>query len=254
MHASGPWPDRDWLVRMEEFTTPARPSRPSVGGHDDPVDEAPWALQLVVRVEKSSPPGRTETCEAAGTAVVRLLEDPRAVDPDAWAPAVDRWTTGRIRKHCRRARGAAWARVQDLPGVTVEHAGAEVRALVPMSTAGLPKAVSTLQLSGHELDDVRRAGTVTPTAGGPVVVSLCPDPVLSLGKAAAAAGHAAQLSLGAMGASRAAAWAVLGHAVVVEQPSPARWAALVRDAQVVVADAGFTEVVPGTVTAVARWV
>jgi hypothetical protein len=221
--------------------------------HDDPEGESPWAMQLVVRIEKAAPPTRTAVCEAAATAVVRLLADDRALPGGEWSPQVERWVGGNIRKHCRRARGVAWDRVTALPGVTADVGGASVRALVPTSTAEIPRQVARLQISGRELDDpdVRRA--VDPEPGGPVVVSISPDPVLPLGKAAAAAGHAAQLAAMRMPAGRLAAWGRAGFPVTVEHPDRSRWARLLPVAGIQVVDAGLTAVPAGTRTAVARW-
>jgi hypothetical protein len=184
---------------------------------------------------------------------VRLLTDARAQPGGEWSPRVQRWTDGAIRKHCRRARGVAWERVGALPGVTAEVAGAEVRALVPTSLAGLPREVATLQLSGRELDDPDACTAADPVPGGPVVVSVCPEPFLPLGKAAAACGHAAQLTALRMPADRLAGWSAAGLPVVVEHPDAARWARLRPQAAVEVVDAGVTVVQPGTTTAVARW-
>ncbi|WP_110004910.1 hypothetical protein [Geodermatophilus normandii] len=136
----------------------------------DPPGEAPWAMQLVVRVERTAPPTRTAACSAAAVAVVRLLADERALPGGEWHPRVRRWTDGAIRKHCRRARGAAWARVGALPGVTVSSAGAEVRALVPSALDEIPRDVAKLQLSGSELDDPAPSTRSTPT---PVARSWC---------------------------------------------------------------------------------
>ncbi|PRY35863.1 hypothetical protein LY71_1276 [Geodermatophilus tzadiensis] len=221
--------------------------------HDDPEGEAPWAVQLVARVEKAAPPARTAVCAAGAVAVVRLLDDERARPGGAWHPQVRRWTDGRIRKHCRRARGVAWQRVTALPGVTAAVDGAEVRALVPTALDALPREVARLQLSGSELEDPDAVPVADPVPGGPVVVSLCPEPFLPLGKAAAAAGHAAQLAALRMPAGRLAAWSGAGFPVVVEHPGAARWTRLRPTAPVQVVDAGFTVVAPGTCTALARW-
>ncbi|MGY1832834.1 peptidyl-tRNA hydrolase [Geodermatophilus sp. SYSU D01180] len=221
--------------------------------YDDPPGEAPWAMQLVARVERVAPPGRTAVCEAAATAVVRLLADDRALPGGEWEPLVRRWTDGAIRKHCRRARGVAWQRVEALPGVTAAVGGAEVRALVPGPTDAIPPEVAKLQLTGSELDDPGARPGVDPEPGGPLVVSVCPEPFLPLGKAAAACGHAAQLSAVRMPARRFDAWAAADFPVVVEHPGVERWAALRPRADVEVVDAGFTVVDPGTSTALARW-
>jgi hypothetical protein len=221
--------------------------------HADPAGEAPWAMQLVVHVEKTDRPTRTAVCEAAGVAVVRLLADQRALPGGEWSPSVRRWLDGNIRKHCRRARGAAWARLTQLPGVTACVAGAEVRAFVPSSTAAIPDPIRRLQLSGSELDDPGARPVVDPQPDGPLVVSIAPHPFLPLGKAAAAAGHAAQLAAMTMPGRRRSTWAAAGFPVVVEHPDAGRWAGLVPRAQVDVVDAGFTVVAPGTRTALARW-
>ena len=220
---------------------------------EDPVGKAPWAMQLVARVERSAPPTRTAVCAAAAVAVVRLLADERAQPRGEWHPRVRRWADGAIRKHCRRARGVAWERVAALPGVTVSEGGAEVRALVPTALDELPREVAVLQLSGSELDDPDVLRAVDPLPGGPVVVSVCPEPFLPLGKAAAACGHAAQLAALRMPAGRLAVWSAAGFPVVVEHPDAARWAELGPQAPVQIVDAGFTVVAPGTTTALARW-
>ncbi len=219
----------------------------------DPEGEAPWAVQLVARVERRAPPTRTAVCAAAAGAVARLLADERSLPGGEWHPRVRRWTDGAIRKHCRRARGVAWERVVALPGVTVSEAGAEVRALVPTALDELPREVAVLQLSGSELEDPDASAAVDPVPGGAVVVSVAPEPFLPLGKAAAACGHAAQLTVLRMPASRLTVWSAAGFPVVVEHPGTARWARLRPAAGVEVVDAGSTVVAPGTTTALARW-
>jgi len=231
----------------------ATPNDPTITGYADPEGEAPWAMQLVIRIDKADPPTRTAVCEAAATAVVRLLTDPEATQE--WAPAIERWTDGRIRKHARRAsRPAAWTKVADLPGVTVEHDGALVRAFVPSATDAIPPDIAKLQLSGTEPEDPhRRTERVEPLPAGVLVVTLNPGAQMPLGKAAAAAGHAAQLAFIGMPAGRRDLWEADGFPVLVEQPGSDDWAGLVDDSQVQVVDAGLTVVAPGTTTAVARW-
>jgi len=49
----------------------------------DSRDTAPqYALPLVVRVERDSPPARTDALEGAARAVLWFLDDPRVTDPD----------------------------------------------------------------------------------------------------------------------------------------------------------------------------
>ncbi len=224
----------------------------SVTGAEDPADEAPWALQLVVRMERQDPPTRAAACRAAAVATVTLLADERSAADGPWAAEVARWEHGRIRKHVRRARGAAWDRVQALPGVTVTVDGAEVRALVPGPTDRIPKDVARLQLDGTE-PEAGDPGPFTALAPGTLVVAICPEPHLPMGKAAAAAGHAAQLAWRRLDANASTSWAAAGFPLVVEHPDPVRWARLVEAAPVVVRDGGFTVVAPGTTTAVWFW-
>lgn len=227
-------------------------SRSFITGHVDPADEPPWAMQIVVRMERLAPSSRTRLCEAAGVAVVRLMDDPRSAPGGEWALSFERWLAGRIRKHCRRARGIAWERVLELPGVTAEVEGTQARVLVPSSVEDLPPAVAKLQLAGSEPEDPD-AREAVPGSGTDVVVSLCPDPFLPLGKAAAAVGHAAQLAWARMDEGRLGQWRAAGFPVAVETPAPARWPTAVAESVLQVVDGGLTVVAPGTITAVARW-
>lgn len=228
-------------------------TRPNISGHEDPEGEAPWALQLVARVEKTLPPTHIAVCEAAATSVVQLLADARSQPGGEWFPAVQRWEAGRIRKLARKARGSQWEHVQDLAGVSVSYDGAEVRAFVPSPVDNVPAEISRLQLQGFDLDDPAQRFVVAPEQDGPVIVSITPAPHLTTGKAAAAAGHAAQLAYLEMDIARRASWAAIGFSVAVELPTTEEWKARISTSQIVVEDAGFTEVVPGTATAVARW-
>ena len=231
---------------MQERSTQVR------AGYEDPPDEAPWAMQLVMHLEKVDQPSRAAICEAAAMATVRLLADERATAEGPWHAAISRWWDGRIRKHARRARGANWDRAQLLDGITVDHEGAQVRAFVPCSTAEIPPDIAKLQLSGSE---VERLGPreIDPEPDGPLVVSITAEPEIGLGKAAAAAAHAAQLAWMEMPEQRRNTWADHGYPVVVEHPEPARWRAQRAMDPIVIRDGGFTEVEPGTVTATARW-
>jgi peptidyl-tRNA hydrolase len=228
-------------------------TRPSISGNEDPDGEAPWAMQLVARVEKALPPTHVAVCEAAAKSVVQLLADPRSQFGGEWFPAVQRWEAGRIRKLARKARGSQWDRVQELAGISVVHNGAGVRAFVPSPIDKVPAEISRLQLQGFDLESSGQRRVVEPEQDGPVIVSITPEPRLTTGKAAAATSHAAQLAYSEMDAPRRAAWAAISYSVSVELAAAEEWEERISAAQVVVEDAGFTEVVPGTATAIARW-
>ncbi len=156
----------------------------------DPPGEAPWAMPIVVRAEKGDEPTAAAVAEAAATAVVRLLDDPRTVDGE-WHDEVQRWLDGRIRKVARRARGSRWDAAAELPGVTVSHAGAQVRAFVPGPTDAVPPQIAKLQVAGLDLEP----GTPSSAAPGILPIAVTPHVTMSPLKAAVQVAHAAQLAL-----------------------------------------------------------
>lgn len=155
----------------------------------------PWAMQIAVRYDKAALPSHSAVCAAAARAVVTLLADERSRGDGPWAPAVRRWRDGRIRKLVRRARGVRWDRVQDLPGVSIEQDGAQVRAFVPLPARPLPPALEQLQVSGTVYPRLK-PNAPRDAGRGPVVVMVAVSPHVdvSTGKAAAQCAHAAQLS------------------------------------------------------------
>lgn len=208
-------------------------------------------MPIVVRVEKGAEPDATAVAEAVAIAVVRLLDDPRTADGE-WAADVGRWLDGRIRKVARRARGARWNAAEALPGVTVSHRDAIARAFVPTSTADVPPEIAKLQVSGLELPP----GSPSPDRPGALPIALTPHVSMTPLKAAVQVAHAAQLARDflAVGGSRDLdTWRACGFDVRVVRPDAAEWGRLASSAAVVVRDAGFTEIPPGTRTAVALW-
>jgi peptidyl-tRNA hydrolase len=187
------------------------------------------AMPVILRIEREPLPGRTALLEAAAQAALAVCLAP---EPE-WEPALRLWIDGRIRKIARRARGAHWAAVQELPGVTVEVDGAEARALLPGPVDAVPKIVSRLQIGGTELPFDEPG-----PAAGPVI-ALNPAVEMTVGKAAAQVGHASML----LGALRG--WTVAPRFAV--RRDGALWESLAGTG-IEVRDAGFTEVDPGTVT------
>jgi hypothetical protein len=149
----------------------------------------------------------------------------------------------------RRARGSRWTAVSELPGVTVDHDGAQVRALLPTPTDAVPPQVAKLQVAGLELTP----GTPTPPKPGELPVALTPHVTMSPLKAAVQTAHAAQLAYFTISDDELSCWRDAGFQVRVSYPDAATWARLASSARVVVRDAGFTEVPPGTRTALALW-
>ncbi|MCD0453759.1 hypothetical protein LO762_31930, partial [Actinocorallia sp. API 0066] len=206
--------------------------------HDDPSGEPPWAMQLALRAEKADPPTHEAVCEAAASAVVHLLAD------DRFADAVARWEDGRIRKVTRRARGARWREVSELAGVTVARGGAEARAFPPGPVTEVPPGIAKLQIAGTDLE---HGATETPPPPYAALVHN-PDAKMSTGKAAAQSGHAAHLLYRTLPPAERDAWLAAGAPVHLHDLP---WPEAVSRATVHIRDAGYTEVAPGTMTAVA---
>jgi peptidyl-tRNA hydrolase len=231
----------------------------------DVTDEDPAvvrAMPLILRMERDVLPPRSALLEAAASAAVVLCLDERSQPGGPWHPEVQPWVAGGIRKVARRARGAHWTAVSNLPGITVEHRGAQVRALVPGPVADTPRTVTRLQVGGTD---------VPPDDPGPPpeklpVLWLAAKPVMTTGKAAAQVGHATMLLAALLAADGRAAeldcWAAEGYRCAVRTASTHQWAGLVTGDRpdlawrergiLTVRDAGFTEVAPGTVTVAAQ--
>ncbi|WP_343947536.1 peptidyl-tRNA hydrolase [Nonomuraea longicatena] len=200
-------------------------------------------LPLVLRLERVAPPERADALEAAAKAVLSLL-----AEPGDWAGELGAWqASGRIRKVVRRARGAEWRRVLDLPGRTIEHGTAQVRVHPPVPLDGWPKDLSRLQVSGTDLADTRPPGPPLP-----VVLWENPGLAMTAGKAMAQAGHAAQLAWWASRPAERAAWYEAGLPLSVRTADKERFADLESRPLPVVRDAGFTEIAAGSVTFVAE--
>lgn len=227
----------------------------------DPVRERsdPWALPLIVRVERADPPAHGDALHAAARAVLLMLAHPKSGPEGPWYPPLERWSSGWIRKVVRRARGVRWSDVVAMPGITAEHHGAYVRALLPHAVSDPPIPVAKLQVSGLTLPDDLTEPTdadvddTTAPNESTLVIALAPGLSLSTGKAAAQVAHAAQLAALQLEPNTVRAWLRAGVPLRLTPVGRATWARLLAmDSGVaVVHDAGFTEVEPGTATCVA---
>ncbi|MFD7863748.1 peptidyl-tRNA hydrolase [Streptomyces sp. NPDC059783] len=212
-------------------------------------DEAPqYVLPLVVHIEKTAPPARTDALRTAARAVLVMLSDERSTGEGEWAEAMRDWQDARIRKVVRRARGAEWRKASALPGITVTGEEAEVRVYPPVPLDGWPKELAKLQVSGTDLDDPEPPAA--PDLSGPVLW-LNPDLGMSAGKEMAQAGHGAQLAWWELSDAERTAWREAGFPLSVATPDPVRWKELTVSGLPVVRDAGFTEIAPGSCTVVA---
>lgn len=203
------------------------------------------AMPVVLRIERDPRPDRTALLEAAAGAALAVCLDPRARPGGEWHHTMRLWLDVGIRKIARRARGAHWWAVQELPGVSVGEGTAQARALLPGPVDDVPKIVSRLQIGGTDLP----AEDPGPAPADRPLIVLNPHAPMSVGKAAAQVGHAAML----LGAARG--WSAVPD-FAVRETSPDGWATLLAQQKagtaVAVRDAGFTEVDPGTITCIAR--
>ncbi len=198
------------------------------------------AMPIILRLERP-PANRTSVLEAAAAAALAVCLDPLA--DGEWHDALATWVASRIRKIARRARGAHWAAVQELPGVTVTVGDAQVRALLPGPVDEVAKVVSRLQIGGTDLEP----DAPGPPSPGVPVIHVNAALEMTVGKAAAQVGHASMLYAAAYGLVEVPAFGV-------RDAAPDVWEALCRSVEageaVAVRDAGFTEVAPGTITCI----
>lgn len=214
---------------------------------EDPGEDVPWSMPIILNIPKPDRPDRTELLEAAATAVVACCLDDRAGDAESpYARALGQWYGARIRKIARRARNVQWDRVQDLPGVTASVGGASARALTPGPVGGEDVVVAKLQIGGTDLpkpdSPAREAGD-----DGVPTIWVDADLGMTVGKAAAQVGHGSMLLAGVMDVGAAWEWARAGFPLRVREVPRAQLPAG-EDVAVVVRDAGFTEIAPGAAT------
>ena len=237
------------LVRVaHQFLRASVSADPADRDEDPSRPETVQAMQIALEIPKQDPPERTDLLEAAARAVVAVCLDPRAGQDGPWHDGLAAWYGHRIRKVARRARNKAWRDVQALPGVTVTQNGASARAFVPSAVSEVPHAVSKLQIRGTDLE----ADEPGEVPEGAALILVDEALAMSTGKDAAQVGHASMLLAAAMETDAALAWAEAGFPLAVREVPAAEFArAAARADAVVVRDAGFTEVAPGSATAVA---
>jgi len=227
---------------------------PSVGEVVRNYDEDQYALPIIIRLEKDTTTYRQDALVATMTAVALLLLA-RASNQE-WDRVITLWMNDdKHRKIARKARGARWEAVSELPGVEVTYRTATVRVLVPHLLVETPVEVSRLQVAGIDLEPRSSAFTVRVLIPRPLVgtaakvarlhVAINPDVPMSTGKQMAQVGHAIHYaSLYPEQFSKAfdAQRSTLDVDIV-------DWADAPSDGSVInVEDAGYTEVPPGTVT------
>lgn len=230
-------------------------------------DEDPTAvraMQMIIRMERDRPPSWHAALRLAASGAAAICLDPRLDTERDWAEAVADYAAGHIRKVTRRARGAPWAATAALPGLSLADNETELRVLRPGLVSELDKRVGKLQVGGTDapIDDPPNG----PVASTDLQVWVPPEPVMTLGKAMAQAGHAGMIAAALIAESDPEAlghWYRAGCPADVRRATTTIWQELVgavgdpergwHDAGLLaVRDAGFTEIAPGTITMIAR--
>ena len=178
--------------------------------------------------------------DAAGAAAVACVR--RFGEEPEWAEAIAQWRL-RPGKVCLRARSESqWRQVVEVP-----HAGEGVVALPPRRRSERGPLLERLQAMSSALEPPPRDA---PARAGAVTYLVNPSVGMSSGKTLAQVAHAAVM---AADTGRAEDWIAAGCPGRVLSPAPADFAtACSRDDLLArVADAGLTEVAPGTITVVA---
>jgi peptidyl-tRNA hydrolase PTH2 len=196
----------------------------------------PLRMYLVVR--RGAVDNLARAGELAGAAAVACVREP------AFAEAVAAWRP-RPGKVCLRARSdGQWLGVLEEPHAL---AGDAVAALPPRRRSERGPLLEKLQAMSTDLGE---APETAPERPGALTYLLNPAAPMSSGKTLAQIAHAAVM---AADTRRFEDWVAAGCPARVLAPPPADFAAAAGrdDLAACVADAGLTEVAPGTVTVLA---
>lgn len=218
------------------------------------IDEDPYSAVFIVRDSLQADdgarivPDEEDAFECFSRALLGMLSCYDA--DDETRRRLDAWTKNRIRKIVKRAHGSKWrkaleyAATADIPSVRAFSDKVEVLCFAPMKASEQEKPVKQLQVSGLDLE---RAREEVPSPPSTLLVSVGSDLEMTTGKACAQVGHAIQLAIRHLDDDAYGKWADSGFACAV------RRASIVAGSphDVMVCDAGFTEVAPGSITACA---
>lgn len=209
-------------------------------------EEDPYAVVMVLKAVKDPegnyPPER-DIFQAASTALMELL----LVDDPETQEHLNQWMNGRIRKLMKRVKPNQWetvlnSKVYHTVGVS---GAAEVAVFRPVRISEQPDVLRKAQMSGLEVKDVSPF-TVEDV---PLLTVHADDNLhMSTGKLVAQVGHAVQLFLMYGNEYKIEPWLESGALISVQRTDTLP---LLDTVDVIVRDAGFTEVPSGSVTVVA---
>lgn len=205
----------------------------------------PWVLPIILRLEKTGTrPTHEEAQLAVAYAITEFFNSPKIVNGGEWENSTLKWLDGRIRKVARRARASEWEAVKKLPHVYASYGKAEVLILEPHPNFEPPAEIKKLQISGMDLE---KNQTQNDYISG-LEFTINPELNMTTGKTLAQVGHAVQLALFNSNAETIKSW--------VKNKTPIHlcgwdkydsWTAEIHDA-------GFTEILAGSLTAKSKLV
>lgn len=222
---------------------------------DAPDDSRPISMTIIMN--DTLPKGYDEhtlgaSFDAAGTAMLDLLGTLAGAD-DRYHDLLIDWSDSRIRKVVKHARAAKFERARaalanhGCPFAICSRRSASALVIAPLTEAEQHDSpwfhvIHSLQLHGYH---------AAPVADGPMagtLTTIVNDGLdMTAGKSIAQYLHSVQIAVGALDDESHAQWAAAGYRLSAAMGSPR-----VVD-PVIVHDAGFTEIAPGSFTASAKF-
>lgn len=192
---------------------------------------------------------RTGTHEQMVEAVARASVRAYLLDPEnpAWKP----WLAASFGKTVRRARPVEVEKAREFFVASAKVGDAEAFACLPVAKDDMPAPIRKMQVSGTVAERTgwaNRASTSGPT------LKVNSGAAMTTGKTCAQVAHALFAWVLQRTEGELDSWIANGMQFTISEAAPDRFAALTKSADIVVEDAGHTEVDPGTATVlVSRW-
>lgn len=214
-----------------------------------PDDTDPLAVIYVVndsRDEEGNIASEKDILQASSDALHQLLSS----EDEEVLRKVSDWTSGRIRKIVKRARGSAWTKLEtlDIPHFAGNYNGADVLVFAPMRISEQPKEIKKLQVTGLSSHD--DSSMEYKAIQAHLLVRVNQNLNMSTGKVVAQVGHAIQLFLMYGDTAHVKDWTDSGLYLKVVRSENLDETATTG---IIVHDAGFTEVPSGSLTATAEY-
>jgi peptidyl-tRNA hydrolase len=211
-----------------------------------------YVQPIVLLVDKTDPAAHTDAIRAAASASVAAYAHDLAAGADlsSW----ELWLDGPFTKSVRRADAKTFAKLAaTYTGQAHVATTGKARALAfsPAAYEDLPKAISRLQVSGTELPERGSDAVSVATQWNIPTVVMNGGLGMSTGKASAQAAHALFAWFLTLDSGLRDAWESTGRNFHLHMAGSEEFADAARDVpdELLIEDAGRTEIEPGTATA-----